>query len=91
MVPRAVKSLNSIQLPGSGSRPFQDQRQTVNLMQMSHSHSSHAEGNFAEQENPRGLQKQSISNNPRGTVPSSALKQQETASGSLKTWLQNWL
>ena len=35
------KSLNFIQ--SLGSRPFQDQRQTFNLMKMSHSHSSRAE------------------------------------------------
>jgi hypothetical protein len=54
MVSRGEKSLNSIQL--LGSRPFQDQRQTANLMQMSHSHSSHAERDLAEQGNSRGLQ-----------------------------------
>jgi hypothetical protein len=43
---RGEKSLNSTQL--LGSRPFQDRRQTANLMQMSHSHSSHAEGNLAD-------------------------------------------
>jgi hypothetical protein len=60
-------------------------------MQMSHSHSSHAERDLAEQENSRGLQKQLNNINPRGTAPAPTFEQQETASGSWETWLQNWL
>ena len=58
------------------------------------SHSSHAERllcrDLAGLANSRGLQKQLHVTNPRGTALS-ILKHEETASGSLETWLQNWL